>query len=50
MFCVCLQDRELSFLEHVHRGISNEINIFVMPLRMFFLSWWEVVEILDGTP
>lgn len=27
-----------------------KLNIFVMELRMFFLSCWEVVEILDATP
>lgn len=51
MFCVCLQDGELSFLEHVHSGNSHEIKQFVvMVLRMFFLSCWDIVEILDATP
>lgn len=36
MFYVCLQDRELSFLEHVHSGISNEIKHFCGGVKNIF--------------
>lgn len=36
MFYVCLQDRELSFLEHVHSGISNEIKCFCDGVKNIF--------------